>query len=346
MRSDSPDPDRAFSSPPIFRTMHPTRRSFLSVSLLLLALGFLPGCGTTPTPEGSAAEGMPAPLPGPGGEAQPPSGEEANVCFPLDALSPVQRSMADSLLARGLENEALYTLLSHSPEALPLKPISTLDQRRGELARDPSAPAGLREAMDPANPVLAELAELHAVVSHLHCGPVRVVVVPFRATQERIRSVQLLVTHQGTLDQALARAASFWGQWGFTPGADPGTVVTVVEFEESGPRFRGYGYLFGYPEHAVSFFVEAAEEMARTGDFVERDFFQLPVHSGETGRFVYAVPKGHDPLPEDLAIREEAERVLARYRTLRPRFENGDGTLRAVELLRAWRAEVTASGSR
>jgi hypothetical protein len=266
-------------------------------------------------------------------------GEEGSspaVCFPVEGLPDRERAMADSLLARGLDNEALYSALSDAPGGLPLKPISTLDQRRGELARDPDAPEGTRDAVDPDTAEMAELAALHRVAARLHCGPLRVLVVPFRATQERTRSLQVLLAHQEALDRVLDRDSSFWGQWGLRPGADPGVMVTVVEFEAPGPRFRGYGYLFGYPEHAVTFFVEAAAHTARTGDFVARDFFQLPVHSGQTGRFVYAVPEGHDPLPEDTALLEAAERTLARYRELRPAFENPDGTLRAVELLRFW----------
>lgn len=45
-----------------------------------------------------------------------------------------------------------------------------------------------------------------------------------------------------------------------------------------------------------------------------RDFVQLPTFGSATGRFVYAVPKGHTPRPEDTDLRERADDALARFR--------------------------------
>lgn len=261
-------------------------------------------------------------------EPHPP----AAACLPPEAWDRGDLAQADSLLAQGLDNEALFTVLPPEPGRLPLKPISTLSQPRLSVARTGSEP-GVREAMDPTHPDLASAAQIHRIARQLSCHPLQVVVTPFRIVQDSVRTLQVVITHQGSLDGALARDASFWGQWGITPGADPATVVSVVEHAEAGDRFRGYGYLFGYPEHAVTFFTDAAAEMARTGEFVERDFLQLPVHSGQTGRFVYAVPRGHVLREEDEALLHAAAQVLERYRGLRPAFENSDGTLRALELL-------------
>jgi len=282
----------------------------------------------------AACASSPAPAPAPATASAPHA-----ACFAVEGLSAENRARADSILAGGLDNEALFTLASDPDRGLPLKPISSLTQRRMGVARAEDTPPGAREATNPEHPDLAEVRELQEVIRALECGPVRAVLLPYRATQDSTRTVQVVMVHQGRLDDILARDASFWGQWGLVPGADPATVVTVVEYEASGARFRGYGYLFGYPEHAVTFFTEAAAEMAETGEFVTRDFFQIPVHSRETGRFVYAVPEGYEPAEEDLAIREEAARVLEAYRARRPAFTNPDGTLRAVELLRAWYAE-------
>jgi hypothetical protein len=271
---------------------------------------------------------------------------DSDRCFATEHLSAEQRSRADSILAAGLDNEALFTLLASAGsgnDPLPLKPMSSLDGRRLPVARPDSVPAGAWAGVSPDHPELQALEEDQAILRALQCGPLQVVMTPFRITREGIRNLQIVVVHTDRLDQDLRDRASFWGQWGFVPGVDPATLVTVVEFEEAGDRFRGYGYLFGYPDHAVDFFVEAAGHQARTGDFVERDFFQIPVHSRETGRFVYAVPKGHVPLPEDEAILAEAARTLARYRELRPAFTNADGTLRAVELLRALYTHATPS---
>ena len=82
--------------------------------------------------------------------------------------------------------------------------------------------------------------------------------------------------------------------------------------------------------------MEAAREAERTGEMVPKDFFQIPVHSALEGRFVYAVPRGHTPVAEDLDRLREAANILREYRTRRPHYVNDDGTLRAVDLIRDW----------
>ena len=225
----------------------------------------------------------------------------AAACFAVEALPADERALADTLLARGLDNEAFYTL------AGPLKPISSLTLLRLQVARPAAVPEGSRAATDSAAPELARMRRYQRVANALSCGPVRVLAVPYRLA-DSARNVQLSVVHRALLDRVLARDQAFWGQWGLVPGSDPGVVLVVTEFERPYDRFRGYGYLFGYPEHAVHFFVEAA----RLGDaekrLVPRDFFQIPVHSRETGRFTYAVPRGYLPAEVDERIRADASR--------------------------------------
>ncbi len=260
-------------------------------------------------------------------------------CFPVEDLSGPDRALADSVLTFGLENEALFTLAGG------LKPMSTLRHDRLALARDPQMDAGVRGAVDPEHPDVRRSAQLTRVVDHLTCGPVQAIILPFRATQDSVRTLQTVVVHRERMDDILRDQPEFWGQWGLRPGADPAVVVTVVEFEATRARHRGYGALFGYPEHAVSFFVEAGLTQETTGEFVERDFFQVPVHAADEGRFVYAVPRGHDARPEDEQILASAADILARFRAVRERYVEGDGTLRPVELLRDWYAGVSTAGS-
>lgn len=298
-----------------------TRRSmFVLPAVLLIASG----CATTQTQSAPRAEA----LTGVHSTQAIPA-----ACFPVESLPPADRALADTLLTQGLDNEALFTLAGH------LKPISSVPLIQTATAKRPGVPDGAREVADPASPDLERVARYQRVANALTCGPIRMVIAPYRMVQDTVRRLQVVFVHSGLLDAELTRNAAFWGQWGFVPGSDPAVVINTVEFETSYDRFRGYGYLFGYPEHAVTFFVEAAREGDARGELVARDFFQIPVHSRPDARFVYAVPKGHEPLPVDLAIRDEAARVLADYRARRPRFENADGTLRAVELLRAWYAE-------
>lgn len=100
-------------------------------------------------------------------------------------------------------------------------------------------------------------------------------------------------------------------------------------------RFGGYGYLFGYPDEAVNFFVAAAAEEEFTGKFVERDFYSAPTVSKSTNGFVWAVPKNNVETESERMIKNRATRIYNEYRARREKYigENKKG---AVELLRDW----------
>jgi hypothetical protein len=115
----------------------------------------------------------------------------------------------------------------------------------------------------------------------------------------------------------------------------PLQVVDAVDKDPTTRRFRAYGYLFGYPDHAVDFFVQAEEEEEKTGKFVQRDFFHMPTFAKLTGGYTYAVPKGYKPQPVDLGLRAKAADILASYQKRRAQFI-GKGKAGPVALLRSW----------
>jgi len=108
-----------------------------------------------------------------------------------------------------------------------------------------------------------------------------------------------------------------------------------VDKDPTTRRFRAYGHLFGFPEHAIDFFVQAAEDEEKTGKFVERDFFQIPTFDRLTGGYVYAVPKGYKPAAVDLDLRAKAADILASYQKRRGQFI-GKGKAGPAALLRSW----------
>ena len=112
-------------------------------------------------------------------------------------------------------------------------------------------------------------------------------------------------------------------------------IVDAVDADPTNNRFRGYGHLFGYPAHAVDFFVAAEEQEAMTGEFVERDFINIPTFEADTGRFVYAVSKGHMENEDDAALRARSAPVLARYTQLRAAAIGG-GKPGVLQLVRTW----------
>lgn len=259
-------------------------------------------------------------------------------CAAMDGLSVADRALADTLLADALDNEALFTI------AGAIKPMSTVTDLRGATLRPDSGAALDAAAAERRDADLARLSRIQRTLDALDCGPLDFVVLPFRAVFDSTRNLSAVVLNRDLLDRALAKEADFFGHWGLAPGADPAVVVTTVEFEERYDRYRGYGVLFGYPAHAVDFFVDAARSGDASGELVPRDFLQMPVHSGQTGRFVYAVEKGREESAEDRAIREAALEVLDAYARRRARYVDEQGDLKAFRLYRDWIAEQVRGG--
>lgn len=250
--------------------------------------------------------------------------------------------MADSMLAFALDHEALYSLIGD------IKPVSqtgyvfSYGLEKDSTDQDGQATVVMPE-QDSVRQVLQVLERWNSITTALSFGPYRFVIIPFRRTWNGGRNFQIAVCRTDLIDRLLVKRAAFFAQWGFVPGTDPAVLLTAVEFGEPLDRYRAYGYLFGYPKHAVDFFVEAAREEKRTGEFVERDFFQIPVHAKSSGYFTYAVPEGYQPVDRDSALYYRSAAVLDRYRSMRPRFLDKGGRLNAVRLLRNYWKRVEHS---
>ncbi len=237
-------------------------------------------------------------------------------------------ALADSLLTLGFENEALYTLMAD------IKPISTLCDVSFLLARTDSA--GVHDAIKPEKKgaALAQLTRFQRVLDALETPDVGFVINPFRQDYDGKRIMQISVYRRSRVAQMIREHQAFFGQWGFVPESEPEIVINTIEFENQADRWRGYGYLFGYPRHAVDFFVEAGQSQIKTKQFVKRDFFQIPVASGKAGHFTYALPKGSKPTDVDSTLYRRATKTLAEYRTLKPAYVGANGQL---QVLTMWR---------
>ncbi len=254
-------------------------------------------------------------------------------CEELGRLSAADRLLADSLLTEAMDNEALFTIAGS------LKPMSTVVDLRSATLRPDSIPRGDGAPHPARRADLERIARLQRVLDALDCGPLDFVVVPFRAVFDTVRHLSAVVVDRQLLDDRLDVHSGFFGHWGLGVGADVGVVVTTVEFEERYDRYRGYGILFGYPDYAVDFFVDAARRGDSVGELIPRDFMRMPVHSGQEGRFVYAVPRGSAERAEDRAIRDEAQAILSSYASRRRGYVDADGYLRAFDLYRDWIVE-------
>jgi len=71
------------------------------------------------------------------------------------------------------------------------------------------------------------------------------------------------------LANKIGQYSDFFAPYGITPSAHTMEVLMTIEHSQQSHRWRGLGYLFGFPLYGVDFFVAAGEEEQRTGKFVE-----------------------------------------------------------------------------
>jgi hypothetical protein len=247
--------------------------------------------------------------------AAPAAGVPRTECFPIESLPADLRPRAEQLLLKALDGEALYTIVGG------LKPMSS-----GWVSH--------RFKVDA--PDLAAAEKDRQVLGALRCGnEVFATLQPFWRVYEGTRTLDGFLYHRRGVARAVRDHARFFAFYGLTPSSNPVEVTMAFEVDETSQRNRGYGYLFGYPDHAVDFFVRSDAEQRKTKKLVPRDFLHIPTFEGEQHRFVYAVPKGQAPNEVDLALKRSALPILAYYRKLRPKYI-GLGKPGVVALLRDW----------
>jgi len=254
-------------------------------------------------------------LAGPTPSAQVPARFDRASCFPFETLPPALKTRAETLLLRALDGEALYSI------AADIKPMSS-----GVVSTRVSVKA----------PDLTDVEELRQILRTWTCGgQLSAHLHHFAAVYNDARPVEVMVVNHRAFGRALEVSTFFFGPFGLSASSDPMEVILAVEYDRTPARFRGYGLLFGYPMHAVDFFVEAARSQAETGSFVERDFISLPTVLGK-GHFVYAVPKGHIEVEADRALRARVGPLFTDYQARRARHIRGDSAEGVLDLIREW----------
>jgi hypothetical protein len=241
-------------------------------------------------------------------------------CFPLETLPPPLRERAAELLLKALDGEALYTFVGD------LKPMSS-----GFVSFN-------FEVQSPLSTTLTELEDTRRILATWRCGQDYYAGLHhFAKVYEGKRYVDGLVIRRNLLEKLIDERRAFFSGFGITRQADPLEVISAVEYASSLERLRHYGYLFGYPDHAVDFFVAAAKAQEADGRVVKREFLRLPTFRASDDRspFVYAVPVGHLEKEADKQLRREAEVILAEYRLRRQNYI-GQDRAGVVRMLRDW----------
>ena len=221
------------------------------------------------------------------------------------------------LLFAAADHEALYTLAGG------LKPMST-GIWRGDFEIDA--------------PDLAELDAVRQALAPLRNDVWYADVQVFDKVHDGARAAHAFIVHRTALATMIERHERFWSPWGVTPATHPAEIVAVVDRMPRTDRWRGYGYLFGYPDDAVDFFVAAglaAEDGREIGPGADREFVQIPTYAAPSGHFTYAIPMDHAETVADRALAEHAAAILAAYVETRPDLIDGEDVVRAMRRLEA-----------
>ena len=247
-------------------------------------------------------------------------------CFPFEKLTPEKRKAAEELLLKALDSEALYTIVSD------LKPMSSGFANFQTEIRVPRDEKKKEERRN----TLAKIGDTREILRHFKCGEnLFADVHHFAKSFESNRFSDAVIFNRKNLTRMLKDKSVFFDRWAITPNSEPLQVLYAVDYDETGARFGGYGYLFGYPDYAIRFFVEAADEEDFSGKFVERDFFSNPTFSSPKNGFVYAVPKGQTETEADKALKAKAIKIFDEYKLRREKYV-GEGKKGVVEMMRDW----------
>jgi len=233
-------------------------------------------------------------------------------------MNPVEKQLASGLLLKALDHEALYTLMDT------LKPMSSVQYYRMPLY-------SINEQQKDSAQQAVEI--IQKVINKLSVGDFQFVLNPFEKPDSIYRNMEVYVFRKSSLKKVLRKYADFYYKWGLSPNANAATVLAITEYEKKYDRWRSYGYLFGYPDYAVDFFVSAGMQQDSTKEFVKRDFFQIPVYTNSAGHFTYAMPKGFVPSQTDSSIYNKAMVTLLKYKRIREKFASKE-KLNTVKILK------------
>lgn len=233
---------------------------------------------------------------------QPASSVSQTTGFHLGSLPTDFQTEARSTLQDLLDHEGLYTLFSD------LKPMSTgfWSTRYSEVDGEPESVRRMKQIL-----------QHFAIEGRISSG-----LLTFSKSYEGTRYVEGFIANIPALQKLIQRQQDFFQPLGIHVHSSAQEIIEKIDRAEPATRFRGFGLLFGYPQHAINFFVTAHQQQQETGSFVERDFFHVETFKKDKGAFVWAVPKGHTPNTEDLSIQNQAHKILDRYRQLRLAWTN------------------------
>lgn len=220
-----------------------------------------------------------------------------------NSLSPEYKIIADSILMKALDREGLYTVSGN------IKPISSIDLFQY-----------VNSTTTKQTVLFSEIEKVQFVANKLSTHKFSFILNPFSRKDSNVVNLELYVVNNQLLMNTINEHQEFYHLLGINKYVVPETVLAITEYESKYKRWRSYGYLFGYPDHAVDFFVNAGKIQDSSSVFVKRNFFQIPVFKYPSGYFTYALPLDYKPNAIDSSIYFKSINILNKYKYIRNKY--------------------------
>lgn len=229
----------------------------------------------------------------------------------LNIFNKQEKEILEYIIEKGLQREAIYTIYS------PIKPMSTIGDYRVDYKLEYSD-SKFKAQIDTIN-------LLESIVENSKFKPIEFQIYPFNSTWDSIRTYHFCVLRKDLVSKLLEDKKDFFSSLSINQDTDYKTMLIKIENANMPDRYRALGYLFGYPDYAVDFFVEASVKGKESGELVPRQFFQIPTLKSKTGHFVYALPLDYKIGQADSLLYKKAEETLEKFKRERAKqsFKKG-----------------------
>lgn len=291
---------------------------------------------------------------------------QAADCFPFESLPDPLRQRAERLLLNALDSQALYTI------AADIKPMSSSFNPIDEphfydmpgvyilgLLIIITIPAILRwrnvwrsnrtVIVTTSGIVMLSLGlfrisviasrnadELDQIMRTWTCGgEISGSLYRFKSIYDGTQQMDIYVFNIPRMAKTIIEHSSLFAAIEVSSSSSALDVVRNVNRADRATVHRCNGLLFGYPEDAVGFFVDAEKHMQATGERVERDFVSLPTFLGDH-YYSYVVPKGAGRSNADRILAARVQPVFDEYLKRRARHIRDDSGAGALSLVREW----------
>lgn len=236
-------------------------------------------------------------------------------CFPFESLPEGDRAVAERLLTRLLDSDALYTLTTS------MKPIGM-----GFAYR--LLPEGEGE-------VHSEIAAWRRVLPAFRCGEqVEAAVLPIGPVYRGKQFWQVVIARRDAVRAVESAHIEYFARYGLDSSRGALAMLQQLDRIPGDPVAEGYGYLLGWPDYAVAH-AASARSLRRQHRYVPGGSQIIPTFDEKGLQFYWDTPYGHPENEEDTRRKEAARLALEVYREKRTRFI-GEGLPGAASLLREW----------